>query len=175
MLSISSRTHIRISTIFHLLTPGSSRTVGAYIQLCYIPAMHPHATGTSYIISDILLSSHWRFSVLHSLWSWQSISVSSSDCVLVLLQSHDLHANFHSQLFSRWLLPGLRLTGYNVFNNPKNFPWQSNICKIIQIIKSIQLQILLAANCSCIDSHDLVKGSENQNRTGGLGVMNPTL
>ena len=36
---------------------------------------------------------------------------------LVILQSHDLHANFHSQLFSRWLLPSLRLTGYHISMN----------------------------------------------------------
>lgn len=36
---------------------------------------------------------------------------------LVILQSHDLHANFLSQLFSRWLLPSLRLTGYVLFFN----------------------------------------------------------
>ena len=34
---------------------------------------------------------------------------------------------------------------------------------------------LLAAGCSYIDLYIFVNGSENQNRTGGLGVMSPTL
>ena len=46
------------------------------------------------------------------------------------------------------------------------------------LIVKIKINIttnLLAVDCNYIDSYIFVKGSENQNRTGGLGVMSPTL
>ena len=65
------------------LSPGSSRTVGPYIRLRYIPAIHPHATGTSYAISDVIFSSHRWFSVSQSLWLYECLLVSSSHSLLL--------------------------------------------------------------------------------------------
>lgn len=73
--------------------------------------MHRHATGTSHSISTVFLSLHRGFPRSLFLRCFSHAYCQVAHMRLVLLRSHDFHANFLSQLIIGWLLSSLPLIG----------------------------------------------------------------
>ena len=113
-LPTSSRTRVRIFP--RSLKPRFL----SYCRALQITSLHPCHTSSRYWN----LAYHFRYVLFFAseIFSFAIPKVVRMPlgkfltCTLVILQSHDLHANFLLQLFSRWPLPSLRLTGYRYFN-----------------------------------------------------------